>query len=311
MSQFLFRRTYRIEFLSFLPAGCLWMSFKLMGNRVAGQPQSSTPSAPSLPFCPFFKVGGRLVVVGGGCQCQFAQSNCNFLLLQQKKRSSVMSMSWLSSTSPALWERIAGGCAVYATQGCRGGCEYVFLHIFCIHSPLSGITLRTHSLPPFRHSVSQSVIHSFISSPWVWFRSLVMLTSSICCQYSTSRPHLWWVFHIPPTSPCGLNDFASLSLFAFPYVIVWVRVHHFRYFPSTFHSSASCCWRSLLFFVAIFHSISFFLPFFRIFLSSNLNSYYLCFAYEKYSKAYAAGKTSRKSHLCVSRMLCNSIQRGP
>jgi len=75
--------------------------------------------------------------------------------------------------------------------GFRGVC----VHTFCIHSPLSGITYA-HTCSPFTHtlthSLSHSPIHSFIHFPWVWFRSAVMLTSSICYR-STQNPRT------PPT----------------------------------------------------------------------------------------------------------------
>lgn len=82
MSQFLVRRAYRISFL------CCELALFVNVIQIDGE-RSGRPAAVYTPYAvwctpfPFSFSGVRFPA--GGCQCQFAQSNCNFLLRQQKE----------------------------------------------------------------------------------------------------------------------------------------------------------------------------------------------------------------------------------
>jgi len=92
--------------------------------------------------------------------------------------------------------------------GFRGVC----VHVFCIHSPLSGITYA-HTCPPFTHSLTHPLTHPLT----------LPLTRSFIHSFSLGsvplRCHVdkfnMLQKHPEPQNPTHwLSDFASLSLFA-------------------------------------------------------------------------------------------------
>lgn len=206
-----------------------------MGNRVAGQPQCHTP----------------FISQPGACQCQFAQSNCNFLLteMQQKERRA----AWRAWVTLAQLNKY---CSLDSRiPACAAGALLdLGAHIFCIHSPLSGITLCTHT-----HTRTPLPIHSLTHS----FIFLGFGSAPLSCwqvQYAARHPllHPYNIHtHNPPTD--------------------WVTLPACRFS----HFECACASFSLLpvYFSQFSELLSFIsplAPFFVLFHGSNLNSYYLC-----------------------------------
>lgn len=166
----------------------------------------------------------------GACQCQFAQSNCNFLLteMQQKERRA----AWRAWVTLAQLNKY---CSLDSRiPACAAGALLdLGAHIFCIHSPLSGITLCTHT-----HTRTPLPIHSLTHS----FIFLGFGSAPLSCwqvQYA-ARHTLLHPYNIHTHNPPTIHPLTEWLCQLVAFRISSVRVHHFRYFPSTFHSSASC-----------------------------------------------------------------------
>lgn len=246
MSQFLVRSRACWISLAFALAGCLFVNV----IQIDGQ-QSGRPAAVPHPL--YFPAGGLSMSVCAK-QLQFL-TDWN---ATKGAASSMTSVSNAGSAQQVLLSRLQDPCSMLLAPCAAGALLDLGAHIFCIHSPLSGITLCTHT-----HTRTPLPIHSLTHS----FIFLGFGSAPLSCwqvQYAARHP-LLHPYNIHTHNPPAIHPLTEWLCQLVAFRISSVRVHHFRYFPSTFHSSASCS--------PLYPPLA---PFFVLFHGSNLNSYYLC-----------------------------------